>query len=1573
LSKLVPAHGGGGLKPLLLEGEARREEATKELSGVLRYGGVVADLDASPDAVITSLTVQPTSGLEYGATYRLDLGEGIEDLDTTASGGSCAPSRCLVPYWTEFTTFSPTSLSEDPESFGSPGIVILGERAYLVQNYFHSGTLRVFETTDPVSPQEIPNGDSDSRDPRFTISYRPVDLVGESESPLTGGQVVAVATGPTAQSKPSNVWLLDVSDDRKTEWIGAVSLTKSAADGYINRTFLRAGVLYSATFRKGIQVVDLGKVKDAFKAPGTSEYYQMVQAFLTDGQGYGLENVIGIRVDSPFGGPARLNDIEAALVQTTGGAQVLVAAAGDPGLTVVNPASQSVLWNDKVKYERDEGGQKVVAATLRYGQAIALGNVAGRDLAVLVGTGTIEQDTQARPLLMVVGLTDPSHPMGLGYVKLDDATVIDVILKDDLALLGGSKQVTLVSLTDPAHPAVIGTVQGVGGRLAVGENGSILFSTERSVFGGSDLPLGGVRTAALGSLAIIKKVTPVIVPVDSSGITTAPIEVTYRLIAPPDGLAAVEVRVNREAEALGAYAGPGIVDGTFDVIIPPGLPFKPPVERLELSLPLADGSPGDGVVAYVKDQDKAGGGSIVVNPVFERLAPGLAAKGSAAVSVVIEGRSLGGMSAVFVRRVAGAPPEGAGEAEEGQSVDEWTAAKVVSGDQQSISIQLPPEVLTEEGFLLIAPVADPERGLAFVVFDAAAPAAGSSLDIRLTAVLPGELGTPGTSLHVEGSGFVDGVVAVVGRGGRMAQRLETVVEDATSLDVALPPEYLGSADDLILAVLSPDGSSLSNGLPMRSPVREVDNTVPLGVDPGEVAITGVGGSLVWNKPGQELTIEGVGLTPGMEILLTAGDNTVPLFAQAAGSQATTTMRTAQASTQATTARVKVLIPDTHTKWPLFCLELGLDFLSTTTTPIPMAARCIGAQWPALVPVGGRRKFVAYAGNDDQVYIFPEDDPEVGEATEPIPCQGRVVTKPTSVASARATGGQRLSPLLPEDIVFEFSVPSIDHPFGDPTQLDRIPLVEREYNRCDPENPNVLYLRGVRPNAPGEEFEITARPVARPPLLAPREGRLKVVVGLGQLSGASPVSAKLDKKINQAGGATGVPPQLLKGQASVETELNADLYRYEPMTIDFMDLGSEVAAQRNDPYYRRHLLPGTAVATYGQRQCVALRGPEAPADPEPGCTPVDATQAHVGPVSFADPSVRVRGRVGLPIVNKQFNPGWRQPPISADRVYTIQGVTQIANPTRIEPRFHSDAQPEPPVTPVNDKQFNRGPQNNEYQVDFMNNTVRLGQPLARGEWIRLRYERMFEQTVGPAAGDPADAGRCGLDFDVTTLTEKTQKYNGPTGQKRGLNFAPNDSIGSFLRRNASDQGRFAQQGGINPGGGPVFRWLNGTDSEQRIEFARDDSGARTSTVIDPRFEMATAQFIAAGSFGLYQATLKDWDNIDHRAEILNRVFDLNNRCLFELMTNTGSRYREASLLAGARHSWARKQKRVQYTCDTPGRCDQVDWAKRWSKILWLYNTANEKYDFIKRDSKGKPIGTKLFNKPVERGVEDFDVR
>ena len=163
--------------------------------------------------------------------------------------------------------------------------------------------------------------------------------------------------------------------------------------------------------------------------------------------------------------------------------------------------------------------------------------------------------------------------MGLGYVQLDDATVGDVILKDDLALLGGSKQVTLVSLTDKTRPKVLGTAPGVGGRLAIGENGAILFSTERSVFGGTDLPLGGVRTAALGNLAIIEGTDPLRIVVGEGPRAAEAFKLKLRVI-PPDyeiGSSVVQYRVWNAT--IGAPVNVTLTNGRGELPLPFGFTF----------------------------------------------------------------------------------------------------------------------------------------------------------------------------------------------------------------------------------------------------------------------------------------------------------------------------------------------------------------------------------------------------------------------------------------------------------------------------------------------------------------------------------------------------------------------------------------------------------------------------------------------------------------------------------------------------------------------------------------------------------------------------------------------------------------------------------------------------------------------------------------------------------------------------------------------------------------------------------------------------------------------------------------
>src|SRR5262249_42513521 len=154
-------------------------------------------------------------------------------------------------------------------------------------------------------------------------------------------------------------------------------------------------------------------------------------------------------------------------------------------------------------------------------------------------------------------------------VPLDDATVIDVLIKDDLALLGGSKQVTVVSIADPTRPRVLGTMAGVGGRLAIAEN-NILFSTAHSVFGGNNDPLGGVKTATLGKITIISDINanPVVVALDGNSIE--PQVVRYRSIPMPGVLQTSELEVLRNGQAYKTLPAPLDSRGEGQLTLPVG-------------------------------------------------------------------------------------------------------------------------------------------------------------------------------------------------------------------------------------------------------------------------------------------------------------------------------------------------------------------------------------------------------------------------------------------------------------------------------------------------------------------------------------------------------------------------------------------------------------------------------------------------------------------------------------------------------------------------------------------------------------------------------------------------------------------------------------------------------------------------------------------------------------------------------------------------------------------------------------------------------------------------------------------
>jgi hypothetical protein len=218
----------------------------------------------------------------------------------------------------------------------------------------------------------------------------------------------------------------------------------------------------------------------------------------------------------------------------------------------------------------------------------------------------------------------------------------------------------------------------------------------------------------------------------------------------------------------------------------------------------------------------------------------------------------------------------------------------------------------------------------------------------------------------------------------------------------------------------------------------------------------------------------------------------------------------------------------------------------------------------------------------------------------------------------------------------------------------------------------------------------------------------------------------------------------------------------------------------------------------------------------------------------------------------------------------EGGGTAARLTFREAPFHSQSQTRAEAT--------LGP--DDFELDYATNRLRLGRPLGTREWARLSYELVQGEAIGT-----------GLTFDVTTLNGKTQRIG-----YSYHSFVADDTIGTWLLRNANVGFK-----GLN--------WLSGNAAEKRIEF-RENQTPNSRTLVDRRFEVATAQFVAGGSFGLLQASLKDWQWNDEKSAVLDAVVNLKTRYLCELIQEnapgrtSGTREQEAVLLGAASHTyWA----------------------------------------------------------------------
>jgi RHS repeat-associated protein len=492
-----------------------------DLVGVDRQGSVVTLV--GPSHEITSLTVKPRQLLKFGAKYRLVLNpqgssapitELVHDLDKADNGDpdpkalwAASPNEApYAAYAVTFDTAGTEALPPQPGqmTFGSPGIVVLGQRAYVVDTApsgGRQGTVVVFDVEDPATPVKV------DQDPAGYVVPRPVDLAGVKESAVTGNRLLAVASASAGAPAPSSVYLFDMSEDGKTKWIGASSLTSSALEGFIFRIALKGRHLYAATQRKGLQIVDMGLALQEFEPylESASGQVNVRTKLSTDGQGFGQSAVV--RTVS-LGSNQQLRDVDVDDFVLGDGSQDDVAAV--VGMEVTAPPNVLWLARGGTGDLLWQGGIAYASAQLLQGQVVSFGRVGleGRRLLAVAGSGTV-QGVGKGELVALLDVDDPAQPVILSILELPaivgaggnavPSQIQDLLFRDDLLIVGRSGgEAALVSVATPEQPRVVGKVAGLLGRLGLSEDG-VLVSTAFSPFGNP----GTLRTAYLDPSGVL--------------------------------------------------------------------------------------------------------------------------------------------------------------------------------------------------------------------------------------------------------------------------------------------------------------------------------------------------------------------------------------------------------------------------------------------------------------------------------------------------------------------------------------------------------------------------------------------------------------------------------------------------------------------------------------------------------------------------------------------------------------------------------------------------------------------------------------------------------------------------------------------------------------------------------------------------------------------------------------------------------------------------------------------------------------------------------------------------------------
>ena len=844
----------------------------------IRSDGSIANPVTAADA-ITSLTIQPLTGLEFVETYTLTLNSGIVNVGKDQNGNPIAqlplnPS----PYTLQFTTFGPQQLGSTPSQYEViTRPVVIGQMAYAGE-FVGSVTsgLGMFDISDPSNPVD--------KGVRASFIGRGIDIAGVEQSPVTGGALVAISAGPEqAVTLPGNVWLYSVPSTpqqlltQPPMRVGGVSVTSSATQaGIPTRLAIKDNYLYTFTFLQGLQVVDLNQVVQEYQ---NSTPLQFGQAITTEGQGFATDAVINtIPLPNSSGGIFTMFDLKADDFTTSssgsaGATQTLLAATGQLPLVLANP---TLSGPQAVSYPPSTGGtipgnpvQGLLMTgadgqtnyLLCYGRAVALGtipftdnggNSTNKHIAVVVGSGLVGNMTTCPvlssstspyvSLLVVVDLTgaysqgtvacdpkattgSPNCPKAIGFLQLSTGGT-DVKLNGSVALVATGANVLLVNLENPFQPTLAGQITGTFGNwLGLTDDGFLVGSAPGII--------NGIQVATLGSAIVISSISPPVTYVDNDGKTTQPVTVTYQVLGGGEDLTNGQLQMVDGIGTAITVPVPDVTQGTHSVTVPAGVQLSVPIEGVLVSVPKPSGSSGG------SSTGSSGGSS--TSP-----SSGTSGDSYSSISAAVYGSTAGNSGAIpSITQTAVPSPQLISVSPEwvfqgsadlpviltGSNLDStqqvyirknggpWQSLDMTPVNSTTASATIPSSLLASSSFLELNTTAGDALSIAFLVALKSLPIPDQQtvpLDVTINATSLDDVGLSDQSLVVSGGGLTTGMQVVLGQGGVPGIILPTKLMSDGTLSASLGTSYIGASADLEVFILSSDGTQISDGFDLTS-------------------------------------------------------------------------------------------------------------------------------------------------------------------------------------------------------------------------------------------------------------------------------------------------------------------------------------------------------------------------------------------------------------------------------------------------------------------------------------------------------------------------------------------------------------------------------------------------------------------------------------------------------------------------------------------------------------------------------------------------------------------------------------